>query len=175
MSTGDLLKRAARVRLAVFDVDGVMTDGRIGYTDSGGEIKQFHTRDGLGLKALMQCGVDVAIITARSSAIVERRAAELGITHLLQGREAKARALGELLEQVGINADQAAYTGDDLVDWPAMRRCTLKCTPADAALWLRQRADFVATCAGGHGAVREVCELILQGHGLLERWQDGFE
>lgn len=175
MSTGDLLERAAGIRLAVFDVDGVMTDGRIGYTDSGGEIKHFHTRDGLGLKALMQNGVDVAIITARSSAIVERRAAELGISHLLQGREAKDQALAELLERGGFGAGQTAYTGDDLVDWPAMRHCGLKCTPADAALWLRQRADFIATRTGGHGAVREVCELILQGRGLLERWQDGFE
>lgn len=176
MSNGnDLLERAGQVRLAVFDVDGVMTDGRIAYTDDGREFKTFHTRDGLGIKALISNDIEVAIITARQSAIVERRAADLGLSHVIQGREDKARALDELLERTGLHSGDLAYTGDDLVDWPAMRVCGLKCTPADASLWLRQRADFIATRPGGHGAVREVCELILQGHGLLEAWQGRFE
>lgn len=172
---GDLLERAGRIRLAVFDVDGVMTDGRIAYTNDGGELKTFHTRDGLGIKALIANDIEVAVITARQSAIVERRCAELGLSHIIQGREDKAQALAELLAHSELEGGELAYTGDDLVDWPAMRLCGLKCTPADASLWLRQRADFVATRPGGHGAVREVCELILQGHGLLEAWQGRFE
>lgn len=163
------------VRLAVFDVDGVMTDGRIAYTDAGDEIKTFHTRDGLGLKALQHNGVAVAIITARTSPIVARRAAELGIEHLLQGREDKGAALEELTAALAITGEQCAYTGDDLVDWPAMRHCGFKCAPADATAWIRDRADFVTASRGGHGAVREVCERILADQGLLERWQGRFE
>jgi 3-deoxy-D-manno-octulosonate 8-phosphate phosphatase (KDO 8-P phosphatase) len=165
----------APIRLAIFDVDGVMTDGRIAYTDAGDEIKTFHTRDGLGLKALMGNGIDVAIITARRSPIVARRGAELGIAHVVQGREDKAAALDELLQALSLEAGECAYTGDDLVDWPAMRRCGFKCAPADASAWIRERADFVTRLPGGHGAVREVCERILADRGLLEAWQDGFE
>ena len=163
------------IRLAIFDVDGVMTDGRIAYTDDGHEIKTFHTRDGLGLKALMSNGIDVAIITARHSPIVARRADELGIEQVVQGREDKAAALEELLERLSVGREQCAYTGDDLVDWPAMRQCGFKCAPADADAWIRQRADFVTRLAGGHGAVREVCERILADQGLLEAWQGRFE
>lgn len=163
------------IRLAIFDVDGVMTDGRITYTDAGEETKTFHTRDGLGLKALRDNGIAVAIITARMSPIVARRAAELGIEHLVQGREDKSAALDELLAQLSLTGEQCAYTGDDLVDWPAMRRCGFKCAPADASAWIRERADFVTRRAGGHGAVREVCERLLADRGLLEAWQDRFE
>lgn len=166
---------AERVRLAIFDVDGVMTDGRIAYSDDGVETKTFHTRDGLGIKALRQNDIAVAIITARQSAIVARRAAELGIDHVIQGRGDKGAALSELLEELGLAADQCAYTGDDLVDWPAMRRCGFKCAPADAAAWIRRRVDFVTDRPGGFGAVREVCERILAEQGLLDAWQDRFE
>ncbi|MEE4303192.1 MAG: HAD family hydrolase [Wenzhouxiangella sp.] len=166
---------SAVVRLAIFDVDGVMTDGRIAYTDDGREMKTFHTRDGLGLKALQSNGIAVAIITARQSTIVERRANELGIEHVIQGREDKAAALEELIGRLSISAEQCAYTGDDLVDWPAMRRCGFKCAPADASAWIRLRADFVTHHQGGHGAVREVCERILADQGLLEAWQGRFE
>ena len=166
---------SAVIRLAIFDVDGVMTDGRIAYTDDGGEIKTFHTRDGLGLKALMSNGIAVAIITARQSPIVSRRAAELGIEHVIQGRQDKAEALDELIDLLSITAGQCAYTGDDLVDWPAMQRCGFKCAPADASAWIRLRADFVTKQPGGHGAVREVCERILADQGLLDAWQGRFE
>ncbi|RFF28149.1 MULTISPECIES: HAD family hydrolase [unclassified Wenzhouxiangella] len=163
------------IRLAVFDVDGVMTDGRIAYTDDGHEIKTFHTRDGLGLKGLQHNGIAVAIITARNSPIVARRAAELGIEHLVQGREDKAAALDELMARLSLTGEKCAYTGDDLVDWPAMRRCGFKCAPADASAWIRERADFVTQNPGGHGAAREVCERILAERGLLEAWQGRFE
>ncbi len=175
MNNAALLDRAAAVRMAVFDVDGVMTDGRITYTAAGDELKTFHTRDGLGLKGLLDSGIAVAIITARRSAIVERRASELGITDLLQGREDKATALDELLARTGRNPADCAYAGDDLLDWPAMQRCRLRCAPIDACNWIRQRADFVTTARAGHGAVREICELILEGHGLLDRWRGRFE
>ncbi|WP_376697103.1 KdsC family phosphatase [Wenzhouxiangella sp. EGI_FJ10305] len=163
------------IRLAIFDVDGVMTDGRITYSDAGEELKTFHTRDGLGLKGLQHSGITVAIITARNSTIVARRAAELGIEHLVQGRDDKAAALDELMARLSVTGEQCAYTGDDLVDWPAMQRCGFKCAPADASTWIRQRADFVTQNPGGHGAVREVCERILADQGLLNTWQDRFE
>lgn len=165
----------ANIQLAIFDVDGVMTDGRLAYTDAGDEIKTFHVRDGLGIKALLDNDIAVAIITARQSPIVTRRAQELGIEHLIQGRADKAAALDELLDTLDLPAQHCAYTGDDLLDWPAMRRCGFKCAPADASAWIRQRADFVTQDRGGFGAVREVCERILAQRGLLNAWQDGFE
>jgi len=166
---------SANIQLAIFDVDGVMTDGRLAYTDAGDEIKTFHTRDGLGIKALLDNDIAVAIITARQSPIVTRRAQELGIEHLVQGRQDKAAALEELLHTLDLAGENCAYTGDDLLDWPAMRRCGLKCAPADASAWIRERADFVTPERGGFGAVRAVCERILAGRGLLGAWQDGFE
>jgi 3-deoxy-D-manno-octulosonate 8-phosphate phosphatase (KDO 8-P phosphatase) len=169
-----LLSKAGAVRLAVFDVDGVMTDGRISYTSDGAEIKSFHSHDGLGLKALRQHGIEVAVITARQSTIVERRMSELGIAYLLQGRRDKSNALDELLTELALDEDQLAYTGDDLVDWPAMGRCGLTCAPADAHHRILERADFRCQRAGGAGAVREVCELILEGHGQLEAWLESF-
>lgn len=170
----ELLARAGAVTLAVFDVDGVMTDGRLLIDDNGVETKAFHTRDGLGLKALMQNGIAVAVITARQSRLVARRMEELGIRHLLQGREDKAVAIAELLTELQLEPGAVSYAGDDLVDWPAMRDCGLRCTPSDASAWVRERADFVASVPGGQGAVREICELILAGHGRLADWQDRF-
>ncbi len=170
-----LLQRAAAIRIAVFDVDGVMTDGRLYYSDDGTEFKSFHSRDGLGLKALMIHDIEVAVITARQSRLVARRMTELGVQHVLQGREDKARALAELLADRGLEPGQTAYAGDDLVDWPAMGQCHLKCAPADANPWIRNHADFVAELPGGRGAAREICELILAGHGKLEAWQGRFQ
>lgn len=172
--SAELLQRAAAVRIAVFDVDGVMTDGRLHYAEDGIEFKSFHSRDGLGLKALMAHDIEVAVITARQSRLVARRMTELGISVVLQGRENKAEALAELLAERGLKPHDAAYAGDDLVDWPAMRQCHLKCAPADASQWIRIRADFVSEHPGGRGAARDICELILAGHGKLESWQDSF-
>jgi 3-deoxy-D-manno-octulosonate 8-phosphate phosphatase (KDO 8-P phosphatase) len=169
-----LQARARRIRLAVFDVDGVMTDGRLYLSDDGIETKAFHTRDGLGLKALMRHGVEVAVITARQSKLVARRMSELGISRLMQGREDKQAAIEALISETALSYDQLAYTGDDLVDWPAMSRCGLKCAPADACPWIRDQADFVTRLSGGQGAVREVCELILAARGELASWQDSF-
>jgi len=169
-----LLQRAGRIRLAVFDVDGVMTDGRLYRADDGQELKAFHSRDGLGLKALMNHGIEVAALTARQSRLVEARMRELGITRLLQGREDKAAGLRELCADIGVPPEQASYMGDDLVDWPAMRRAGLKLCPADAEVTLIRRADWTTRLGGGRGAVREACELLLAGHGVLQTWRDSF-
>ncbi|MDT8438204.1 MAG: HAD hydrolase family protein [Wenzhouxiangellaceae bacterium] len=173
-ATPDLLARCARVRLAVFDVDGVMTDGRLILGGDGEELKAFHVRDGLGLKGLMRNGLTVAVITARRSGVVARRMAELGIERYVQGAENKAAALDALLTELGLDGDALAYMGDDLVDWPAMRRAGVKLCPADADPVIRARADYVTEARGGRGAVRETCELLLAGHGRLEAWRDTF-
>ena len=167
-----LLAQARGVRLAVFDVDGVMTDGRLHYSETGTESKAFHSRDGLGLKGLMSQGIVVAVITARQSELVARRMNELGIEELIQGCRRKDEALAGLLERHQLDASQAAYTGDDLLDWPAMGQCGVKFAPADANGWIRERADWVTSLPGGQGAVREVCEFLLAAQGRLEAWQN---
>lgn len=166
-----LLTKARAIRLAVFDVDGVMTDGRLHYSENGTESKAFHSRDGLGLKGLMSQGIAVAVITARQSELVARRMSELGIDDLIQGCRRKDQALAGLLERHQLTAEQAAYTGDDLLDWPAMGQCGFKFAPADANGWIRQRADWVTALPGGRGAVREACEFLLAAQGRLETWQ----
>jgi len=169
-----LLDRAGRIRLAIFDIDGVMTDGRLYFSDGGEQIKAFHSRDGLGLKALMAHGIEVAVLTARRSRLAELRMAELGIARLLQGCDDKAQGLARLTADTGAAPEQTTYMGDDLVDWPAMRQCGLKLAPADAHPTIRERADFVAALPGGRGAVREACELLLAGRGALDDWIASF-
>ncbi len=170
----DALERASAIRLAVFDVDGVMTNGQISYGSDGAEIKSFHSHDGLGLKALRRHNIEVAVITARQSTIVERRMSELGISRVLQGRSDKSQALDELLETLDLTAQQTAYAGDDMVDWPAMRRCGLRCAPANAHHRVLEQADYICRLEGGAGAVREISELLLEGHGVLEAWLESF-
>lgn len=170
----ELLERAAGIRAVVFDIDGVMTDGRLYRDDSGQEIKAFHSRDGLGLKGLMRFGFTVVALTARRSNLVQVRMRELGIEHLLQGREDKAKAFAEILQQLELDATQVAYMGDDLVDWPAMRQAGLKLCPGDADGWIVERADYATRAGGGLGAAREAAELLLAGHGLLDEWRASF-
>lgn len=164
----DVRARAARVRLAVFDVDGVLTDGRVILGEDGYEYKAFHTHDGHGLRLLQESGVAVGLITGRTSTVVSRRAEELGVRHLMQGRRDKGDALDELLGRTGIAAAEAAFVGDDLVDLPAMRRAGLALAVANATPVTRARAHYVTTAAGGAGAVREVCELLLAARGTLD-------
>lgn len=170
----ELLQRAAGIRAVVFDIDGVMTDGRLYRDDSGQEIKAFHSRDGLGLKALMRFGFTVVALTARRSNLVQVRMQELGIAHLLQGREDKGAAFAEILAQTGLDAAQVAYMGDDLVDWPAMRQAGLKLCPGDADGWIVEHVDYATRAGGGQGAAREAAELLLAGHGLLDEWRQSF-
>ncbi|HEX9180141.1 MAG TPA: HAD-IIIA family hydrolase, partial [Burkholderiales bacterium] len=165
----DLASRAARIRLLMLDVDGVLTDGRLYFGPSGEELKVFHSRDGHGLKMLRESGVELAIITGRSSRALERRAAELGIGRLYQGVEDKAAVMEELLSELGIERAAAACMGDDVVDLPLMRRCGLAFTVPDAPEIVRRHAHFVTRHAAGAGAVREACEVIMSAQGSLQK------
>ncbi|MBE0627212.1 MAG: phenylphosphate carboxylase subunit delta [Burkholderiales bacterium] len=165
----DALARAGALKLMIFDVDGVMTDGMLYYSERGEELKAFNIQDGLGMKMLRQNGVEIALITARSSRAVELRAANLGIAHLYQGVEDKRGSYAALLAQLGLAAAQSGYMGDDLPDLPLITRCGFAATVPSAPQALKQRAHYVTRAQGGQGAVREVCELILRAQGALER------
>ncbi len=167
-------QRAAEVRLLVLDVDGVLSDGSLHYGGGGEESKRFHIADGLGIKLLQGAGVDVAIITGRRSGGVERRARELGIRHLIQGREDKLTALRGLAGELGMALEHIAYMGDDLPDLGAMRRVGLGMTVADGDGFVRQHAHWVASLGGGRGAVREACEFILACQGSLRQAREAF-
>ena len=164
-----LAERCLRIELLVLDVDGVLTDGSITYASDGAELKTFHVRDGSGLKLWRQAGRQAAIITGRSSPVVERRAAELGIGPLVQGAADKSAALRNLLKECGLGPDQACYLGDDLPDLGAMLLCGLSAAVADACPEVRAAAHYVTAAAGGRGAAREVIELILRCQGHWQR------
>lgn len=153
--------KARRVRLAIFDVDGVLTDGSLYLTDAGEEIKAFNARDGHGMKMLRESGVELAIISGRASRCVELRAANLGIALLFQGVTNKAEAYSALLAQCGLDAAATAYMGDDVVDLPVLRRCGLAITVPDAPPLVKQHAHYITLAHGGRGAAREACELIM--------------
>ena len=157
-----MLKRAASIRLLVLDVDGVLTDGRLYLTEDGSEFKAFHVRDGLGVERLQDSGIRVALVTGRQSRLVARRADELGITEVRQGCSDKAAALRELCESMGIDLAFAAHMGDDLPDLPPMQLAGLGIAVADAHPQVIAAADWVTRRGGGQGAVREMCDLILQ-------------
>ncbi len=158
----DVIKKAARIRLLALDVDGVLTDGRLYFAEDGQEFKTFDTQDGHGIKMLQQAGITCAIITGRNTRLVERRARNLGIAHLLQGREDKLVALRELTGELGMALDEVAYVGDDWPDLPAILAAGLGVAVANAHAELKSRADHVTRLAGGRGAVREVCDLLLR-------------
>lgn len=161
----DVYSRARNIRVAAFDVDGVLTDGALYYSNSGEELKTFDVRDGHGLKMLKDNGVAVAIITSRSSRCVEERARNLGIELLFQGVADKLAAFQELLGRCGVGAAACAFAGDDAVDLPVLKRCGLAVTVADAPALIRRAAHYVTRARGGRGAAREVCELILYAQG----------
>ncbi len=167
--TQDLASIARRIRLLALDVDGVLTDGRIHYIGDAEEIKSFSILDGLGIKLLRRAGVRVAIITARRSAAVERRARELGIDDCVQGREDKLQALDELLARTGIARAETAYIGDDLPDLAAIMAVGLGMTVANASAEVARRARWQSRARGGDGAVREACEMLLRERGEWER------
>lgn len=160
--------KAARVRLMGFDIDGVMTDGRLYFSPRGDEMKAFFTRDGLGLKLLQRAGIKVAIITGRDSDIVAQRADNLGIDIVLQGVEDKRAAMTEVLKQQGLDFAQAGYMGDDVVDLTVMKACGFSASVADGHTLARRQADYVPEAPAGCGAVREVCEFILRSQGKLD-------
>lgn len=160
---------AKQIKLLIMDVDGVLTDGRIFITASGEELKAFNTLDGHGLKMLQSTGVQLAIITGRAAPGVAHRARGLGIDHYYEGVHDKRGVFAELLAKTGLQAEQCAYIGDDVVDLPVMSRVGFAVAVPDAPSFVRQHAHFVTGSQGGCGAVRELCELILQAQGNYER------
>jgi 3-deoxy-D-manno-octulosonate 8-phosphate phosphatase (KDO 8-P phosphatase) len=164
----DAEERARRVRLMIFDVDGVLTDGRIWYGAGGETLKAFSAHDGHGLKMLIGSGTAVALLSARSSAAVAARAAELGIRHVLQGVADKRAAFERLAGELGIDPAEAGFMGDEVVDLPVMRHCGFACAPAGAPALVLRHAHYVSAAAAGAGAVREVCEYLMRAQGRLE-------
>ena len=163
----DVYQRALNIRVAAFDVDGVLTDGTLYFTDAGGEMKAFDALDGHGMKMLGQSGVALAIISSRTSSCVENRARNLGIELVFQGVADKLAAFSELLGRCGVAATACAYAGDDVVDLPVMRRCGLAIAVPGAPAAVRREAHYVTRARGGRGAAREACELILHAQGSL--------
>ena len=157
------------IRLLLLDVDGVMTDGGIIYDGTGLETKVFNVKDGHGIKMLQRHGIEVGIITGRTSLVVDIRARELGIELVYQGALKKLESYCHVKEKMGFSDSQIAYIGDDVIDVPVMRRVVFAAAPADGLIEARNVAHYVTSCGGGRGAVREVCDLILKGRGL---WDD---
>jgi 3-deoxy-D-manno-octulosonate 8-phosphate phosphatase (KDO 8-P phosphatase) len=157
--------RARPVRMVVFDVDGVLTDGSLFYGDDGQEYKAFNSRDGHGIKMLRASGVETGIITGRTSQVVLHRARNLGITRIFQGADDKLVAFETLLRDLGLGPQHIAYMGDDIVDLPVLRRCGLAATVPDAPPEVKAHCQVVTRAAAGRGAAREVCELIMRSQG----------
>jgi 3-deoxy-D-manno-octulosonate 8-phosphate phosphatase (KDO 8-P phosphatase) len=163
----DVASKAAQIQLVIFDVDGVLTDGRLYLGNDGNEYKAFHIRDGHGIKMLLDAGVEVAIISGRRAASVERRMTDLGIRHAYLGVQDKLAAFDSLLVRLGLTAEQVAFVGDDLIDLPVMARVGLAIAVRDADPFVRQHAHWQTPSRGGRGAARDVCELLLEARGQL--------
>jgi len=166
--------RLANIRLLLLDVDGVLTDGGILYQADGTEIKCFHAKDGLGIRLLMENGIQVGIVTGRSAEALLHRCRNLGISLVFDGVRDKGAVMEEVLARTGIKAEETAFAGDDLPDIGLMRRVGFSAAVADAHEAVRQEADMVTLHQGGRGAVREICEAILRAHGLWEKILQGF-
>jgi 3-deoxy-D-manno-octulosonate 8-phosphate phosphatase (KDO 8-P phosphatase) len=165
----DVLERMRGLRLMIFDVDGVLTDGTLYFSETGAELKAFNARDGHGLKMLKESGVAVAILSARRSRAVEARAAELGITLVEQGSADKGAGFEKLIGEARVPAAAAGYMGDDWVDLPVLARCGFAASVPEAPDAVRERVHHVTRTSGGRGAAREICELIMRAQGTLER------
>lgn len=164
----DILEKAKKIKLVVFDVDGVLTDGRIIIGDDGQEYKAFNSRDGHGMKLLQYTGVEIAIITGRTSKTVEHRMNGLGINHVYQGKRIKLPVFEQLIDELGLSPDECAYVGDDWVDLSIMSRVGLAVAVQDADNVVKKHAHWITPSNGGMGAAREVCELIMEGQGNLQ-------
>ncbi|MFA9215723.1 MAG: KdsC family phosphatase [Sphingomonadaceae bacterium] len=165
----DLQQRAARIQLMIFDVDGVLTDGSLHYGADGEALKTFNVHDGLGIKLLQEAGIKTAIISARKSAQVTRRAADLGIEFLHQGGHDKLTPFHSLLAQTGLTAEQVGFIGDDVVDLPILTRVGFAVGVPNGRPDVISRAHYITEAAGGRGAVREVCELLLKAQGKYQQ------
>lgn len=166
--SAELTEKAAAVKLLCLDVDGVFTDGQLYFSAEGESLKGFSTLDGLGVKLIQKAGIDVAIITGRKSDMVAIRAKNLGIKHVIQGRDDKLQAATELAGELGISFDAIGHVGDDLPDLALIRRAVLGVTVPNGHPFVAENADYCTQSRGGSGAVREVCELLLHARGLLD-------
>ncbi|MFT6270436.1 MAG: 3-deoxy-D-manno-octulosonate 8-phosphate phosphatase (KDO 8-P phosphatase) [Alphaproteobacteria bacterium] len=165
--SNDLFEKCKQIKLVVFDVDGVFSDGQIYLGNNNEELKAFNTKDGYGVKALSKCGISVAVITGRKSVIVEQRMHSLNVKHLLQGREDKSRSLAELMQLTGFQSHQIASVGDDMPDLGMFDLSAIKVAVQDAHPLVKRQANYITTIGGGKGAVREVCDLFLQANDVL--------
>jgi 3-deoxy-D-manno-octulosonate 8-phosphate phosphatase (KDO 8-P phosphatase) len=163
-----VVEKAKKLKLLILDVDGVLTDGKLFFDNDGNEYKSFHAQDGHGIKMLRQTGVEVAVISGRKSKSVALRMKNLGVEYVYQGHENKIAAFNELIELMGITPEQAAHVGDDVIDLPVMVRVGLAIAVNDANFAVKQYADWCTTLPGGQGAVREVCDFIMQAQGHFD-------
>lgn len=165
-----MMEKAKRIRVLILDVDGVMTDGRLFYSDKAkGELKSFHVRDGLGIKMLIQEGIKVVIISGRNSKAVDYRASDLGIKEVYQGISDKVVVFEEIIKKYKINSEEVGFIGDDLIDLPLLSRVGFSISVADAMEEVKESVDYVTQLPGGKGAVRELCDLILKSQGKWEK------
>ena len=170
----DILEKAAQIKLVVFDVDGVLTDGSLFIGDDGEEYKAFYSKDGFGMKLLQKTGVEIGIITARKSEVVRHRMESMNIQHIYQGRLEKLPALEEMVKKTGCSFEHTAYVGDDVIDLPAMRKAGLAISVQDAHPVTKQHSHWQTPSNGGRGAARDVCELIMQAQGTLQAQFDKY-
>lgn len=164
----DILARAEQIKLVVFDIDGVLTDGSLTLGDENGEYRTFYSRDGLGLIMLKRTGVVIAVISGQSSRAVTERMNQLGIEHIYQDQQDKGKTLDMLVDKLDIKAGNVAYVGDDFIDLPAMQHVGLAMSVADAHPLVIEKSHWVSKAKGGRGAVREICELIMYSQGKLD-------
>lgn len=168
------IEKAKNIRLLILDVDGVLTDGRLFFDNQGNEYKSFHSRDGFGLRLLRQTGIETAVISGRKSKSVALRMKNLGVDFVYQGYDNKVTAFDEIIDKTKLKPDQAAYVGDDLIDLPVMARVGLAIAVSDANFAVKQRAHLCTQLPGGQGAVREVCDLIMQAQGNFDSIVDSY-
>jgi 3-deoxy-D-manno-octulosonate 8-phosphate phosphatase (KDO 8-P phosphatase) len=161
-------ERAKKIKVAVFDIDGVMTSGALGLGDDGQEYKFFHSQDGLGLKMLRNTGIIMGIVTGRNSNLVIKRAQNINIKHVYQGAEDKLEAFNALIKDLNVTAEECLFMGDDVIDIPPMRRCGLAVTVPHGMPLVKEHAHYVTTREAGFGAVREVCELIMKAQSTFD-------
>lgn len=164
----DIIEKAKKVKLVIFDVDGVLTDGSLFFGDDGQEYKAFNSKDGHGMKMLQQTGVEVGIITARNSQLVNHRMQNLEIKHVYQGQKDKLPAFKRLIKKLNLHRDEVAYVGDDVIDLPIMIRVGLAISVKDGHELSKKYAHWVTPNKGGYGAARDVCELIMTSQGTLD-------
>lgn len=172
--SNELIQQAQKIKLLICDVDGILSNGQVIIGNNGEELKTFNIKDGFGLKALQNAGIEVAIITGRNSKIVEKRCQELSIKHIFQGKLDKISSFESLCQQLSLEHEQVCHVGDDLPDLPLMKHAGLGVTVADGHWFVQQKADFITSNKGGFGAVREVSDLILSSQNKLDAMHETY-